>query len=113
MAAVFGEDDDDEEEEMPLEARQRMRNVGRLVFGFASRSTPKHLLLIIILPPKKTPSDTPTSAGPNSFHKTARGFESRRLAEKVAAEGDGGQASTAGAKPKIQPSGIAFNIRRK
>eukprot|EP00039_Didymoeca_costata_P027284 m.18080 g.18080 ORF g.18080 m.18080 type:complete len:189 (-) comp6189_c0_seq1:90-656(-) len=47
-ASVFGEDDEDEvPEEMPLEARIRMRNRGKY---------------------------TPTSSGPNSFNKTARGF---------------------------------------
>eukprot|EP01134_Creolimax_fragrantissima_P005407 CFRG5407T1 len=48
-ASVFGNPDDSgsEEEEMPLEARMRMRNVGK---------------------------DTVTSAGPNSFGKTSKGF---------------------------------------
>lgn len=44
---VFANDSESEEEEMPAEARMRMRNVGK---------------------------DTPTSAGPNSFNKTTRGF---------------------------------------
>ncbi|ERE65300.1 PEST proteolytic signal-containing nuclear protein [Cricetulus griseus] len=38
-AAAFNEDEDSEPEEMPLEAKMRMKNIGR---------------------------DTPTSAGPNS-----------------------------------------------
>ena len=38
---------EEEEEEMPREAKRRMRNIGK---------------------------DTPTSSGPNSFGKTARGF---------------------------------------
>lgn len=38
---------EDDDEEMPREARLRMRNLGK---------------------------DTPTSSGPNSFGKTARGF---------------------------------------
>ena len=39
--------EEEEEEEMPREAKLRMRSIGK---------------------------DTPTSSGPNSFGKTARGF---------------------------------------
>jgi len=46
-ASVFNESESEEEEEMPLEARMRMKNVGR---------------------------DTPTSSGPNSFNKSRLGF---------------------------------------
>jgi len=45
--SLFNESDSEEEEEMPLEARMRMKNVGR---------------------------DTPTSSGPNSFNKSKLGF---------------------------------------
>lgn len=51
VAAVFQDSEDSEPEEMPAEARIRMRNIG------------KH---------------TPTSAGPNSYGKTNRGFTDRR-----------------------------------
>jgi len=47
VAKIFGADEEDDEEEMPPEAKMRMRNLGR---------------------------ETPTSAGPNSFGKTKRGF---------------------------------------
>lgn len=50
VAEVFN-DDSESEEEMPAEARIRMRNIGK---------------------------DTPTSAGPNSYGKTSRGFTDRR-----------------------------------
>lgn len=46
VAEAFNQSSD-EEEEMPPEAKMRMRNIGR---------------------------DTPTSAGPNSFGKTRKGF---------------------------------------
>eukprot|EP00041_Stephanoeca_diplocostata_P039271 m.1606269 g.1606269 ORF g.1606269 m.1606269 type:complete len:197 (-) comp25360_c0_seq2:5658-6248(-) len=47
-ASIFGDDDDDDdEEEMPAAARMRMRNCGKF---------------------------TPTSSGPNTFNKTAKGF---------------------------------------
>lgn len=58
IAKVFGSDDDDdnEREEMPLEAKMKMKNVGR---------------------------NTPTSTGPNSYGKTSLGFcDSRALFEK-------------------------------
>ena len=57
VAAAFNQDSDsEEEEEMPVEARIRMRNVGR---------------------------ETITSAGPNSFGKTRLGFiDTARLAER-------------------------------
>lgn len=51
VASVFNDSDESEPEEMPAEARIRMRNIG------------KH---------------TPTSAGPNSYGKTNRGFTDRR-----------------------------------
>ncbi|OQR73453.1 PEST proteolytic signal-containing nuclear protein-like [Tropilaelaps mercedesae] len=51
VASVFNDSDESEPEEMPTEARIRMRNIG------------KH---------------TPTSAGPNSYGKTNRGFTDRR-----------------------------------
>jgi len=47
VASVFNNDSESEEEEMPLEARMKMRNVGR---------------------------DTITSSGPNSFGKGKEGF---------------------------------------
>lgn len=47
VASVFNCDSSEEEEEIPLQAKMRMRNVGK---------------------------NTPTSAGPNSFGKTKRGF---------------------------------------
>ena len=43
VASVFNDDDSSDEEEMPVEAKMRMRNVGR---------------------------DTITSSGPNSFGKS-------------------------------------------
>jgi len=46
-AAAFDSESDSEPEEMPLEARMRMKNIGR---------------------------NTPTSAGPNSFNKGKLGF---------------------------------------
>ncbi|KAL4233262.1 hypothetical protein ACF0H5_007946 [Mactra antiquata] len=47
VASVFNEDSESDEEEMPMEAKMRMRNVGR---------------------------DTPTASGPNSFGKGSLGF---------------------------------------
>lgn len=47
VASVFNCDSSEEEEEIPMQARMRMRNVGK---------------------------NTPTSSGPNSFGKTKRGF---------------------------------------
>lgn len=47
IAAVFNEDSESDEEEMPMEAKMRMKNVGR---------------------------DTRTAAGPNSFGKGNLGF---------------------------------------
>ena len=56
VASVFGADDSDSEEEMPMEAKMRMRNVGR---------------------------ETITSSGPNSFGKTRQGFtDTKKLYEK-------------------------------
>jgi len=56
VAAVFNNDDSSDEEEMPLEAKMRMRNVGR---------------------------ETITSSGPNSFGKTKRGFtDTNKLFER-------------------------------
>ena len=56
IAAVFNNDDSSDEEEMPLEAKMRMRNVGR---------------------------ETITSSGPNSFGKTKKGFtDSNKLFER-------------------------------
>ena len=56
VASVFGADDSDSDEEMPLEAKMRMRNVGR---------------------------ETITSSGPNSFGKTRQGFtDTKKLYEK-------------------------------
>ena len=56
VASVFNEDDSSDEEEMPVEAKMRMRNVGR---------------------------ETITSSGPNSFGKTKRGFtDTNRLFER-------------------------------
>ena len=46
ISNVFNVDDDSEPEEMPVEAKMRMRNIGK---------------------------DTPTSSGPNSFGKTKQG----------------------------------------
>ena len=55
IASVFGEDSSDEDE-MPMEAKMRMRNVGR---------------------------ETITSAGPNSFGKTKQGFtDANKLFER-------------------------------
>ena len=56
-ASVFNEESSsDEEEDMPMEAKMRMRNVGR---------------------------DTITSSGPNSFGKTQQGFiDSKKLFER-------------------------------
>jgi hypothetical protein len=50
-AAAFNSDSDSEPEEMPLEARMRMKNIGR---------------------------NTPTSAGPNSFNKGRLGFSDNK-----------------------------------
>lgn len=47
---VFGDESDDDEE-MPPEAKLRMRNIGK---------------------------NTPTSAGPNSFNKSSKGFSDPR-----------------------------------
>ena len=56
VASVFGADDSDSEEEMPVEAKMRMKNVGR---------------------------ETITSSGPNSFGKTRQGFtDTKKLYEK-------------------------------
>ena len=56
LASVFNADDSSDEEEMPMEAKMRMRNVGR---------------------------QTITSSGPNSFGKTSRGFtDTNKLFEK-------------------------------
>lgn len=56
VASVFNEDDSSDEEEMPIEAKMRMRNVGR---------------------------ETITSSGPNSFGKTKRGFtDTNKLFER-------------------------------
>ena len=56
VAAVFNDEDSSDEEEMPMEAKMRMRNVGR---------------------------ETITSAGPNSFGKTRQGFtDTNRLFER-------------------------------
>lgn len=56
VAAVFNADDSSDEEEMPMEAKMRMRNMGR---------------------------DTITSSGPNSFGKTKRGFtDTNKLFER-------------------------------
>lgn len=56
IAAVFNNDDSSDEEEMPLEAKMRMRNVGR---------------------------ETITSSGPNSFGKTKKGFtDTNKLFER-------------------------------
>ncbi|XP_065907288.1 PEST proteolytic signal-containing nuclear protein-like [Dysidea avara] len=49
-AAAFN-DESDEEEEMPLEAKLRMKNIGK---------------------------GTPTASGPNSFGKTSQGFTNER-----------------------------------
>lgn len=53
LASVFNEDSEPEEEEMPLECRQRMRNIGR---------------------------ETPTSSGPKSFNKGKNGFMNKQMA---------------------------------
>ena len=56
VASVFNDEDSSDEEEMPLEAKMRMRNVGR---------------------------ETITSSGPNSFGKTKRGFtDANKLFER-------------------------------
>ena len=56
VASVFNVDSSDEEEEMPVEAKMRMRNVGR---------------------------ETITSSGPNSFGKTKQGFtDANKLFER-------------------------------
>ena len=56
VASVFNADDSSDEEEMPVEAKMRMRNVGR---------------------------DTITSSGPNSFGKTKQGFtDANKLFER-------------------------------
>ena len=56
VAAVFNDEDSSDEEEMPMEAKMRMRNVGR---------------------------ETITSSGPNSFGKTRQGFtDTNKLFER-------------------------------
>ena len=56
VASVFNTEDSSDEEEMPVEAKMRMRNVGR---------------------------ETITSSGPNSFGKTKQGFtDTNRLFER-------------------------------
>ena len=56
VASVFNTEDSSDEEEMPMEAKMRMRNVGR---------------------------ETITSSGPNSFGKTKQGFtDTNRLFER-------------------------------
>ncbi|XP_062510921.1 PEST proteolytic signal-containing nuclear protein-like isoform X2 [Corticium candelabrum] len=49
VAKAFGDSDSDDDEEMPAEAKQRMRNIGKA---------------------------TPTSSGPRSFNKGKSGFSS-------------------------------------
>lgn len=75
VAEVFNDDDDSEPEEMPLEARIRMRNIGK---------------------------DTPTSAGPNSYGKTNKGFVDRRaeLEKKLKQQLDDAAAQAEGGKRK-------------
>lgn len=53
VAQAFGSDSE-EEEEMPPEAKLRMRNIGK---------------------------NTPTSAGPNSFNKSQRGFSDPKASQ--------------------------------
>jgi len=56
VSAIFNAESSDEEEEIPVEARMKMRNVGR---------------------------ETITSSGPNSFGKTRQGFtDSNKLFER-------------------------------
>lgn len=56
VAELFNQNDSSDEEEMPLEAKMKMRNIGR---------------------------DTITSSGPNSFGKTKQGFcDDKKLFER-------------------------------
>ncbi|KAL5457604.1 hypothetical protein EMCRGX_G034879 [Ephydatia muelleri] len=61
VAKAFGSDSE-EEEEMPPEAKLRMRNIGK---------------------------NTPTSAGPNSFNKTATGFSNPKGSWRKGDDDDG------------------------
>ncbi|XP_003743276.1 PEST proteolytic signal-containing nuclear protein [Galendromus occidentalis] len=87
VAEVFN-DDSESEEEMPAEARIRMRNIGK---------------------------DTPTSAGPNSYGKTSRGFTDRRaeLEKKLRLQLEEAAAEAEKRKLQAEESGDAAKRPRK